>query len=58
MDYNLVHSIWTVLVLIAFIVIVSWAWSGKRKQSFDEAARTPLDDDDSVVSQQEGKRHG
>lgn len=34
----------TVLVLVTFIVIVIWAWSGKRKKDFDEAARLPLDE--------------
>lgn len=35
----------TVLLVVVFIAIVAWAWSGKRKQSFDEAARLPLDED-------------
>lgn len=38
-------SLWTVVVFAVFIGIVLWAWSSKRKQSFDEAARLPLDDD-------------
>jgi cytochrome c oxidase cbb3-type subunit 4 len=41
-----IHSIWTVLALVIFIGIVLWAYSGKRKARFDEAARLPLDDDD------------
>ena len=32
------------LVLITFIAIVVWAWSGKRKQDFDEAANLPFDE--------------
>jgi cytochrome c oxidase cbb3-type subunit IV len=43
---SLGHSIWTVLVFIIFIGIVLWAFSGKRKKDFDEAARLALDDDD------------
>lgn len=46
MDMNLVHSIWTVLVLVIFVGIVVWAWSGTNKQSFDEAANIPFQDDD------------
>jgi cytochrome c oxidase cbb3-type subunit 4 len=42
----LLHSIWTVLVFIAFVGIVIWAYSSKRKRAFDEAARLALDDDD------------
>lgn len=34
----------TVMVLITFIVIVIWAWSGDRKQDFEEASRLPLDE--------------
>lgn len=40
------HSIWTVVVFVLFIGITLWAWSGKNKQAFDEAARLPLDDSD------------
>ncbi len=41
---NIIASLSTILVLIAFIGIVIWAWSGKRKADFDEAAHLPLDD--------------
>jgi len=43
---NLFHSIWTVVSLVIFIGIVLWAWSGHRKESFDEAAQLPLEDDE------------
>ena len=33
------------LLMLTSIGIVLWAWSGKRKKDFDEAARLPLDDD-------------
>jgi cytochrome c oxidase cbb3-type subunit 4 len=46
MDYGLIHALWTVLLLIVFLGIVAWAWSGKRKRAFDQAARAPLDDQD------------
>mgnify|MGYP001575267098 CR=1 FL=1 len=45
MNYGLIHSIWTVMLLLLFIGIIVWAWSGKRKQSFEQAARMPLDDE-------------
>ena len=41
-----IQSIWTVIVFLIFIGIVLWAWSGKNKVVFDEAARIPLEDDD------------
>ncbi len=57
---SLFHSIWTVVMFIVFIGIVLWAYNGKRKQSFDEAANLPLEDDDDVSpqgSRQEEKSH-
>ena len=46
MDYSLIQSIWTVVVMVLFVGIVIWAWSGKRKQRFDEAANIPFSEDD------------
>lgn len=46
MDLAWLHTIWTVLLVIAFVGIVIWAWSGKRKQTFEAAARAPLDERD------------
>ena len=48
MDSSLIMSIWTIVVLVLFVGIVIWAWSGKRKQAFDEAAHLPFDEEDSV----------
>ena len=45
MSLTLFNSIWTIVVMITFLGIVFWAYSGKRKASFDEAARLPFDDD-------------
>jgi len=59
MDLATFHSIWTALLLIAFVGIVAWTWSGKRKATFDAAARMPLEDDathDATVSKENG--HG
>ena len=39
------HSLWTVLLVIVFLVIVGLAWSGRRKKEFASAARIPLEDD-------------
>lgn len=41
---SIIATLLTVLVMISFIVIVIWAWSGKRKQEFDEAANLPFDE--------------
>lgn len=44
------QSFWTVFVFIIFIGIILWAWSGKNKSAFEEAARIPLEDDEVVVT--------
>ena len=51
MDINDLRSLITVLLFLAFIGIVAWAYSSKRKQAFDEAARLAVDDDDAPVIQ-------
>jgi cytochrome c oxidase cbb3-type subunit 4 len=59
------HSIWTVALLILFIGIIIWAFSSRRKQRFDAAARMPLEEEDSVPVRpsrekkpSRGKKHG
>jgi len=46
MDIGIVQGIWTIIVMIVFIGIVIWAWSGKRKREFDEAANIPFNEED------------
>ena len=40
-----VHIVWTIALLATFIVIVVWAWSGKQKERFSDAAQIPLEDE-------------
>lgn len=49
MDINDLRSVFTVLTFVMFVGIVMWAYSGRRKQAFDEAAHLPLDDDSPFV---------
>jgi cytochrome c oxidase cbb3-type subunit 4 len=46
MDINDLRSITTVLLFLGFIGIVVWAYSSKRKASFDAVAKSVLDDED------------
>lgn len=46
MDINDLRSIVTVVSFLTFLGIVAWAFSGRRKSAFDEAARLPLEDDE------------
>lgn len=49
MDINDLRSVITVLLFLVFIGIVWWAYSDRRKQAYDEAARIPLDDDSPLI---------
>jgi cytochrome c oxidase cbb3-type subunit IV len=46
MDYGTYGSLMTIVMLVVFLCIIAWAWSGKRRAAFDAAARMPLEDDD------------
>ena len=45
MDIGTLQGIGTILAMTAFIGICLWAYSGKRKARFDEAAQLPFADD-------------
>lgn len=45
MDLPTLRGLSTLVLMIAFVGVVIWAWSGKRRKDFAEAARLPLDDD-------------
>jgi cytochrome c oxidase cbb3-type subunit 4 len=56
MDINDLRAAITVASFIAFIGIVWWAYSARRKNAFDRAARSILQEDDDRGSPQgEGK---
>ncbi len=44
MDINTFYGLITLVLMIIFVAIVFWAYSSKRKESFDEAARLPLEE--------------
>jgi cytochrome c oxidase cbb3-type subunit 4 len=45
MDINDIRSVITLLAFLTFIGIVFWAYHGKSRRNFDEAAQLPLIDD-------------
>ena len=56
---SIIATVSTVMVMITFVVIVIWAWSGKRKQDFDEAANIPFhEDDEPAETNPKEKPHG
>ena len=46
MDINTLRGLATVFAFIAFVGVCLWAYSSKRKSSFDEAANLPFADDE------------
>ena len=40
--FSEIQSFWTVIAFITFIGIVIWAYSKRRRKSFDEAANLPF----------------
>jgi len=49
MDINDMRSIMTVLTFVIFIGIVLWAYGGRRRAAFDEAARLPFTEDEDFL---------
>jgi cytochrome c oxidase cbb3-type subunit 4 len=45
MDIGLLRSVVTVLSLCVFVGIVVWAYSGRNRAQFEEAAKLPFADD-------------
>jgi cytochrome c oxidase cbb3-type subunit 4 len=52
MTASFVQSVWTVIAFVFFVGVVFWAWSGARKQDFEQAARMPLEDDNETTNTQ------
>ena len=47
---GIVRGLITLVLLLLFIALVAWAWSDRRKKTFETMARMALDDDDPVQS--------
>ena len=44
MDLNTLRILIELLAFATFIAIVAWAWSGRRVDDFERAARLPFDE--------------
>ncbi|MBT7950852.1 MAG: cbb3-type cytochrome c oxidase subunit 3 [Gammaproteobacteria bacterium] len=55
---SIILSAWTVVVFVMFIGITIWAWSGKNKKNFEDAAQIPFDDDDEIAKDSEELNNG
>ena len=56
MDAGLLHGLWTAAMIAVFAAVVVWAWSGRRKRDFDEAARLPLEEETARVPVEEAEQ--
>jgi cbb3-type cytochrome oxidase subunit 3 len=43
------HGLWSLLILVLFIAIVAYVWSGRRREHYERAGRLPLQDDDEIT---------
>jgi cytochrome c oxidase cbb3-type subunit 4 len=46
MDINTLRTAITVAALLTFLGIVAWAYSSRRKEDFEAAARLPFEEDE------------
>ena len=52
------RSVVTLISMATFIGIVLWAYSAKRKDDFEEAARLPFADEEDLNKTEGEPRHG
>lgn len=45
MDINVFRGIILLVLIFAFIGLIAWAWSAKRKSAFAAASMLPLEED-------------
>ncbi|MBD9398043.1 cbb3-type cytochrome oxidase subunit 3 [Pseudomonas sp. PDM11] len=55
-DIGTIRGIGTAVVFIAFVAVVLWAYSSKRKSSFDEAANLPFADEQPPSASQQAPK--
>lgn len=55
MDLNDARVVVTLVALVTFIGIVFWAYSDRRKQNFENAARMALEDEEPIEPDRSGK---
>jgi cytochrome c oxidase cbb3-type subunit 4 len=46
MSLGIAHAVWTLALLGAFVGVVAWVWSARRRSHFEEAGRIPFHEGD------------
>ncbi|MEK1943858.1 MAG: cbb3-type cytochrome c oxidase subunit 3 [Pseudomonas sp.] len=49
MDIGMIRGLGTVVVMVAFVGLALWVFSGRRKKDFDEATLLPFADDPEAI---------
>jgi len=49
MDIGMIRGLGTVVVMVAFVGLALWVFSGRRKKEFDEATLLPFADDPEAI---------
>ncbi|MEJ8568312.1 cbb3-type cytochrome oxidase subunit 3 [Elongatibacter sediminis] len=49
LDLNTLRGILLIVLMVAFFGIWGWAWSSKRKKTFHDASRLPLEEDEGEI---------
>ncbi|KEQ17235.1 CcoQ/FixQ family Cbb3-type cytochrome c oxidase assembly chaperone [Endozoicomonas numazuensis] len=55
MDINDLRGLSTVFAMIAFLAVCFWAYSGRKKHDFDEAATLPFEDDAAHINTRDAR---
>jgi cytochrome c oxidase cbb3-type subunit 4 len=53
MDYATIHSIYTVIILVAFVALCVWVFLLKRRKDFDQAANLIFSDETKAPQKQQ-----
>ena len=54
----MISGIFTALLMVAFFIMVGWAWSDKRTEEFKHMANLPLEENDLDKTNKEGEENG
>ena len=53
----MISGILTAIIMIAFFLMVGWAWSSRRTAEFEHMANLPLEDDDGETINKAGEEN-
>ncbi|MGB8327620.1 MAG: CcoQ/FixQ family Cbb3-type cytochrome c oxidase assembly chaperone [Steroidobacteraceae bacterium] len=55
---GVLRGIVTAVLLILFLALIAWAWSDRRRATFDRLARMPLEEDVPAPATRAANEHG